>query len=653
MRLTLRLVYTASIAALLIDTSELHGQAIQNVAARKCVVSAERWWLAAEHEAWATMCRGDVAFVSPLRRAPRLRATFLESTLLNANLTALLPRGFRLANAYIAEPLNLRYADIKTELWLDACVFAAPVDLYNTRFGRSASFENSKFTRDLNLGFAHVVGQLNLTGAAVAERLNLDGVEVGSILFLDKGTFSGQVNARGLRVKDQVMAADGKFHGGLNLDGAQVGGLLLLDGVTAPDVNLRAVRIGDSLSILGAANIQVLRANGVAADVAIIVRGTAPTDKANVQSIQLRNVSTGTMELQNLTAGRIDLENGRFSGNVYVSDVHVNLIRAPFADVHGMITIHRSKLQQLDLNSCRTAHVGLDTVAVSANLNLPFAEVRDTVVIADTTISGDLDLSGLRADTVELGGGTYASVNLNSANIASTLSLGGGRARAKWYNGGRLTLVNAHAGAIEDRQDAWPKMIELEGFTYQRWGASEPFLRLKEGTADSTRIDLGEFRTRPDKWFHEWLRAQDHFSLEPYLQLASAFRVAGLDKRASDIMYEGKDRERRNASGAKRVGLSLSMLVTGYGLRYERSVYWSVAFIVAGWAAIRLAKAHRKYGYRLGLAYSLDMFLPIVQLRRRHYDIDLNPPLRYYFYVHRLAGFVIGSFVLAAIAGLR
>src|SRR4029077_13882950 len=101
---------------------------------------------------------------------------------------------------------------------------------------------------------------------------------------------------------------------------------------------------------------------------------------------------------------------------------------------------------------------------------------RDAIVVkGDSVIGGELDLEGSRVDTVELGGGEYGSVNLSGAEINSKLSFGSGRARAKWLRGGHLNVVHTHAGSIEDRQDAWPTTIEFDGFTYDRWGASEPF----------------------------------------------------------------------------------------------------------------------------------------------------------------------------------
>ena len=51
-------------------------------------------------------------------------------------------------------------------------------------------------------------------------------------------------------------------------------------------------------------------------------------------------------------------------------------------------------------------------------------------------------------------------------------------------------------------------------------------------------------------------------------------------------------------------------------------------------------------------AYSFDMLLPIIRLRDRHYQIDLQTWARYYFYAHKIIGFAIASFLIAGLSGL-
>ncbi|HEX6161415.1 MAG TPA: hypothetical protein VF111_14665, partial [Thermoanaerobaculia bacterium] len=221
--------------------------------------------------------------------------------------------------------------------------------------------------------------------------------------------------------------------------------------------------------------------------------------------------------------------------------------------------------------------------------------------------------------------------------------------RATWGKHGSLSLINARTDALHDHQDAWPKRLALDGFVYERWGMVEPFRAASAAAAKG----FIAFRDRKDDWFTGWLGAQDQFSVQSYLQLASAFRHAGLEERAVDFQYAARERERVNTTGLKYLALTFSKALTGYGFRYERSLLWVILFVICGWVVLHFTGQSRQGNTVIGVAYSLDMFLPIVQLRKAHQDVDLNPPARYYFYVHRLAGFVIGTFVLAALAGFR
>ena len=47
------------------------------------------------------------------------------------------------------------------------------------------------------------------------------------------------------------------------------------------------------------------------------------------------------------------------------------------------------------------------------------------------------------------------------------------------------------------------------------------------------------------------------------------------------------------------------------------------------------------------ISYSFDMLLPIIRLRESHYQVDLKTWARYYFYFHKIMGYVLASFLIA------
>ena len=50
--------------------------------------------------------------------------------------------------------------------------------------------------------------------------------------------------------------------------------------------------------------------------------------------------------------------------------------------------------------------------------------------------------------------------------------------------------------------------------------------------------------------------------------------------------------------------------------------------------------------------YSFDMLLPIIRLREKNYDIDIDGPPQFYFYFHKIMGYILASFLIAGLAGL-
>ncbi len=91
----------------------------------------------------------------------------------------------------------------------------------------------------------------------------------------------------------------------------------------------------------------------------------------------------------------------------------------------------------------------------------------------------------------------------------------------------------------------------------------------------------------------------------------------------------------------------------GYGYRYFRTLYWMIALVIFGAAVLRISGQGRANKMPWGLSYSLDHLLPIIELRKYHYDqIQLTGWARYYFYLHKLMGYVLASFLIAGLAGL-
>jgi hypothetical protein len=202
-----------------------------------------------------------------------------------------------------------------------------------------------------------------------------------------------------------------------------------------------------------------------------------------------------------------------------------------------------------------------------------------------------------------------------------------------------LTLRNVTAGTLRDGPDAWSDTLDLDGFVYQRLG----------GLGSTAQIT-----NRGSEWYVNWLGKDKPYSPQPYEQLASVFRFAGHSSKANTILYAGREREREMASGADRFGFETLKWTIGYGLgtRYFRALWWVVGLVALGIMVLRISGEGQRNKMPYGFSFSLDHLLPIVTLRKYHFDVTLNGWPRYYFYFHKLMGYVLASFLIAGMAGL-
>ena len=241
----------------------------------------------------------------------------------------------------------------------------------------------------------------------------------------------------------------------------------------------------------------------------------------------------------------------------------------------------------------------------------------------------------------------------------------------RWGDGAKLNLYSASVGVIQYQPDAWPEKLELSGFTYDRFG---------ELGSDAPIAE------RDSEWFEKWLARNETYTPEPYHQCAKVLREMGHPEMADDVLYAGRERDRKEAwrSGRKlrAAGLLSLQLLIGYG--YGRRLLWrplrcalflllcgallpdAVAFLAPDLLGDRVAwcaEVGRTGGgsvcldqqpFIWRLMFSLDMLLPIVELSHEHTAVQAGlDGIGYaWFVVQRFLGWVIALFVIAGLTGL-
>ena len=222
--------------------------------------------------------------------------------------------------------------------------------------------------------------------------------------------------------------------------------------------------------------------------------------------------------------------------------------------------------------------------------------------------------------------------------------------RVKLENGASMNLVAATVGILNDDSRSWPApgKLQLGGFTYtQLVGAAS------EGRS------LLDARSRL-----RWLALQPDFNAQTYRQLAKVLRDSGDDTGAAEVLIAA---ETRRYAGYGHAGALLGGfldLTIGYGYKPFRTIAWSLLVILIGWPIVRLAdraglmrptwpenipsSPESHYEELHPFLYSVDVFLPFVDLHQEHYwwpNANASGDCVFFGYKFRLRGSLVRHYL--------
>jgi hypothetical protein len=317
------------------------------------------------------------------------------------------------------------------------------------------------------------------------------------------------------------------------------------------------------------------------------------------------------------------------------------------AQITGDALVAKSRfLGEVDLRSLR----------VSSSLTVGWgAHFERPLQLTFAQIGSNLDLTAGIFESVDLTGSVIgAEIRLASQNESAHMPM-------VWYapDKAKLTLRNVRAGALQDLPEAWPDVVDLEGFTYARLGGFLLGPDPRAAAAASERAGLPpqqeNIANREVSLFIDWLSKQRSYSPQPYRQLATVLEESGQPDKAKRVLFAGKLREMGNRDFMTAAWLVLQLIFTGFGFYPWISIFWVAGLVAFGAWLFGRDKAIQARGYGLGerIFYSLDMLLPVIELRYDHYTFDLVSRSKYYLYVHKLMGYVVATFLIAALTGAK
>jgi hypothetical protein len=312
------------------------------------------------------------------------------------------------------------------------------------------------------------------------------------------------------------------------------------------------------------------------------------------------------LQMVDTRIGGADLSGARIEGNLDFSGSHVT----------GPLVMNGIHVQgQMSLGNAKVnGRLDMFNAQLGGDLPMQGAEFFGPVNLRSTQVAGQLNWNNATF---------HKDVDLSGARVGGELQL----SSAKWLNRAMLTARYAKIGVIPGLSDAWPDRLNVFGLTY-------------DGLAETA----GDFRP--------WFERQETHARQPYEQLAGVLQARGEIERATEVRVAGRDRERSEQPRHIYAWLTLLKYLIGYGYYPYYSLAWIAGFVLLGALVLRVSGEGTRNHMPIGLSYSFDMLLPVVRLRDAHYQIDLQGRPRYYFYCHKLMGWVLASFLVAGLSGL-
>ena len=320
------------------------------------------------------------------------------------------------------------------------------------------------------------------------------------------------------------------------------------------------------------------------------------------EGAELKNVNLGGARI----GGQFSLASSTFRG-----DLNMNALEVGYS-----------------LFMCRGQVDGRKEPAEFREIKLDFARIGGSLKLYGSIFRGEINLTGTRIDR---------KLEIDNASLPQTL----------WKSGVKLVLVNTRVGTLVSNMESgnWPSRLALNGFTYSC---------LRGPRVGDTISYLGALEKEK---FENWLQKDETYTPQPYRQLAGILSEMGHQDKANAILYCGKDRERREAPAARAFGLSVLKYTIGYGFgyRYFLSLLWIIGITCFGAIVFSTTREGAQYSFWQGLGYSFDLLLPLIEIDKWHFSIDLkdfDPLQQIYFYLHKLCGYVLASFVIAGFTGI-
>jgi len=546
------------------------------------------------------------------------------------------------------------------------------VDMDGIVIGSDLFIRQSTFSEDLNLTGAKIGGQVVLNSSIIHGQLDLDGISVGSDVMIREGAeltgidltsaqikgqldlskikISGELDASGLIVDSDLLLTDSNLYKELTLSGAIIGGdLILEDSKVEGNLNMNNLEMKGRLTMRGITtmkdiNLRTTQVQGPASFYKCDIGNSLILERFSTSiSLFIQQTNTVNVDIRNARIGdQLEIAGSKLTGPLSMNYLNVKnqfklINSSEFSDV---LMIGGTVGGQCDLINIKVnGSFDMQSVAIDGNFYIRNNYFGNKFSLIDSDIERSVMISGNTLIYVDLGG----------SSVKAELQIGEKGMGNDWKKDAFLNLRNAKTNILSDGgPDSWPKNLNLDGFTYSGLGQGA------RGEGDENNIALRKY-----PWFKKWLAREVPFSAQPYFQLASLLDRLGHGEMANSILYASKERERKKAWEKKLLpkwfGFSLLNITIGYGYggRYFRSLIWVLGFVLIGIYVVGTVDYGAMYRASLldRIGFSVDKLIPVIELNDK-YKLDFDGWQLGYFYVHKIIGFLLTSFVIAGFSGI-
>ena len=541
-----------------------------------------------------------------------LRASVIEWLCTDRNASQFIThKGIGVTGVRIDGQLNLQFAQMDFPIIFFKSVFKENIILQHSKL-KYLNLSGT-YTKAIIADGLEVEGGVCLRNGFKAEgEVRLSGAEIGGNLSCVNGKFinpnATALNADRLKVNGSVLLRNGfKAEGEVILLGAEIEGDL--DCINSEFINPNATALGaDGLKVKGA----VFLKDGCKVEGAVRLLGAEIGKNLECDKSEFINPKANALH-----ADGLKVNGGVFLRNGFKAEGEVRLLGA---EIGGDLVCDKSEF----INPNATA-LNADGLKVIGNVFLSNGfKAEGRIGLVGAIINGHFVYTGVKSP-----------------------------------EGAELDLRSAKIGVLFDEEKSWPK----EGNLYLHGTVYEEIFQ--ESPRDAKRRI---------KWLT--LNGGEGFSPQPYEQLASVLKRSGHEKDATEVLItKNKDFAELGAELSKTQWLWYKVLgpMIGYGYRPLKAFVPILIFVVLGWAVFwsgyqrgvmsPMAEDHPVFQ---PLVYSIDMFLPVVNLYQGNYWLPDASKVWFecksvkisswwllgYLRIHIMAGWVFTTLLLGGLTGL-